>query len=41
MPTKEEMIKDKSGEIQGMLEDIEDRMVNLYFALEQLRELCE
>ena len=41
VPTKEEMIKDKSGEIQGMLEDIEDRMVNLYFALEQLRELCE
>lgn len=41
VPTKEEMIKDKSVEIQGMLEDIEDRMVNLYFALEQLRELCE
>ena len=41
VPTKEEMIKDKSGEIQRMLEDIEDRMVNLYFALEQLRGLCE
>lgn len=41
VPTIEEMIKDKSEEIQRMLEDIEDRMVNLYFALEQLRELCE
>lgn len=40
-PTREEMIKDKSEEIQRMLEDIEDRMVNLYFALEQLRGLCE
>ena len=41
VPTREGMIKDKSEEIQRMFEDIEDRMVNLYFALEQLRELCE
>lgn len=39
VPMREEMIKDKSEEIQRMLEDIEDRMVNLYFALEQLRGL--
>lgn len=41
VPTRKEMIKDKSEEIQRMFEGVEDRMVNLYFALEQLRELCE